>query len=124
MVGLRPDGVTSGDITDIVGVEGVRYRFRNVLDDLGNAHKADGFFSQYHYCGDFPYAWSASGFGDEEWFGCYRWVFLCEPRGRYRDMIFNLAVPVQATIGDYRFHNSQGRVDMLARRFERLLPSV
>ena len=46
MVGLRPDGVTSGDITDIVGVEGVRYRFRNVLDDLGNAHKADGFFSQ------------------------------------------------------------------------------
>ena len=47
MVGLRPDGVTSGDITDIFGGLGdVSYRFRNVLDDLGNAHKADGFFSQ------------------------------------------------------------------------------
>ena len=74
--------------------------------------------------GGIPYAWSASGFGHEQLFGFYRWVFLCEPRGRYLDMIFNLAVPVQATIGDYRFHNSQGRVDMLARRFERLLPSV
>ena len=47
ILGLGPIGVTSGDIPDkLGGVGDVSHRFRDVLDDLGNAYKADGIFSQ------------------------------------------------------------------------------
>ena len=47
ILGLSPIGVTSGDIPDkLGGVGDVSHRFRDVLDDLGNAYKSGwDFFS-------------------------------------------------------------------------------